>query len=478
MSFFEYLTDREFIVYALTCLFFLGICIHSKNIYKVKKHLKMINDYSLPAGEIEVIARSLNVAIPRLGIFIPARNEAKVIENTLKHISKIDYPKERLTIYVIVDERERDDNVPEMTINIARNTSEFLNKEYGENYIKIVEVPKWYSGIFGDTRKTFSKSTKGRALNYCLQTLTLKDFDITSKNNKLDMIGILDADGRLHQNVLKEVAVKRMKHNYKILQGPVFQVNNFDKVSIVGIAAALELALHHLTELPSSLLKENAFQFLAGTNYFIDTVAIKSAGGWDQTALVEDAELALRLYSNYGIVGSWLNSPELEQTPANFSIYRKQRERWVRGHLSLVKQISKSSLKASEKISLYNKIFFSQFRFLLDIGLPILSIYLMILGISNFVDPFFGYLSIMLFIASIFILDMYGFMFRKLAQYISPDIGLRVKITQSVGLLLFTPFFIFIQAIPRIQAVYNIIIHPNRNTWYKTERTEEVSIMT
>ena len=219
-------------------------------------------------------------------------------------------------------------------------------------------------------------------MNYCLQTMQSID---------VDMIGILDADGRLSQDVFKEVAMKRIVHGSRVLQGPVFQVNNFGDVSIVGVAAGLELALHHLTELPLNLLKTDTLQFLAGTNYFIDTKCIVQAGGWDQAALVEDAELALRLYAERKIVGDWINAPELEQTPANFAVYRKQRERWVRGHISLIAQIRKANLAFSDKLRFYNKIFLSQFRFLFDIGLPILSIYLMVVGAYTYFHSFFTY---------------------------------------------------------------------------------------
>jgi cellulose synthase/poly-beta-1,6-N-acetylglucosamine synthase-like glycosyltransferase len=290
------------------------------------------------------------------------------------------------------------------------------------------------------------------------------------------MIGILDADGRLHTDVLKEVAMKRMQNGAKLLQGPVFQVGNFNDVSIVGRAAGLELALHHLTELPAQLNRDNNLQFLAGTNYFIDTKCIVDAGGWDQHALVEDAEIALRLYTKSKIVGDWLNSPEIEQTPPNFAVYRKQRHRWVRGHIDLIKQIHDSALTKLEKTRLYNKIIFSQLRFIFDVGLPILSIYLMIAGAYSYIHPAFVYISIILFIASIGIWDTYGFMYRSLKQYIDPEMSVRQQASKSIAHLLFMPVFIIIQAIPRFTALFSYLFNKNQNTWYKTERTVEAVI--
>ena len=454
-------------LYFLFFSFIGGSIIYIRNVMKVRKHLNMINKYDLSLEQLEDFAKLKNVPLPKLGIFIPARNEGLVIANTLKRISKIDYPKDRFKVYIIVDERELEDKVERITKEVAQETLQKLHLEYNQKFIKVIEVPKWYSGVFQDNTKSYARSTKGRALNYCLQKI---------EKDNIDMIGILDADGRLHPNVLKEVAMKRLQWNSKVLQGPVFQVNNFKNVSIIGVAAGLELALHHLTELPTRLMKKNALQFLAGTNYFIDRMSIIKAGGWNQNALVEDAELALRLYLLDGTVGEWLNSPELEQTPANFSIYRRQRERWVRGHLDLLSQVHRSSLSCSSKFYFYSKIFISQFRFLFDVGLPILSIYFMYVGAFIYLSPFFGFLSIILFIMSFLIWDTYGFIYRSLSNYIDPNLKLRDNLLQSIKLFLFIPIFIIVQAIPRIEAIFNSIFRSSNQMWYKTERTAEIAM--
>lgn len=444
--------------------FVVGVFVHARNVYRVRKFYGMVRSYDISLSEVIQTARAHKVALPTIALFIPARNEGLVIGNTLRRIANLDYPKNKVRVYVIADEREHDDDVVEKTIDVARETAAALHQKHGYAFISILEVPKWYSGIYGDTSRTYEKSTKGRALNYCLQNVAVNDVDV---------IGILDADGRLHNNILKEVAMKRIIHGSKILQGPVFQVNNFKHVSIIGIAAGLELALHHLTELPYRLNKKNAVQFLAGTNYFIETKSIQSSGGWNQHALVEDAELALRIYVKDRTVGEWLNSPELEQTPANFAVYRKQRERWVRGHIDLIAQIRKSNLPLREKLHFYNKIFLSQFRFIFDIGLPILAIYLMVSGLYIYMHPVFWYLSIVLFICSIFIWDTYGFVYRTISDQIDPQMTFMNKVIQSIKMVLFLPVFVIAQAVPRVEALYNFTVHPKKSVWYKTERTAE-----
>src|SRR5690606_27806225 len=147
----------------------------------------------------------------------------------------------------------------------------------------------------------------------------------------------------------------------QILQGPVLQVSNFSKVSLVGKMAGLELARYHLTHMENRLHKARKMQFLAGTNYFIKKQLIQKVGGWDENALVEDAELALRAYEKERAIADPLCLLEVEQTPERFAIYRKQRERWARGHFQLLPVIRRSKLSLFTKVALYQKILASQF---------------------------------------------------------------------------------------------------------------------
>jgi cellulose synthase/poly-beta-1,6-N-acetylglucosamine synthase-like glycosyltransferase len=369
-------------------------------------------------------------------------------------------------VYIIVDERELDDHVEVLTKDEASKLANQIRLETGINVVEVIEVPKWYSGQLGNLTYSNVKSTKGRALNFALEYL-----NTTPEWNHLDMLGILDADGRLDKNVLKEIAYRRIKNNSKLLQGSVFQVSNYDQVSIVGVIAGLELAIHHLTELPTRMLHSKV-QFLAGTNYFIDKDLIQTVMGWDQHALVEDAELALRIYVQQHVIAEWILRPELEQSPENFRVYRKQRERWARGHLVLLRAIKNADITWREKMTFYFKVFLSQFRFITDLFLFFLAIVLMFLGGFAYLSPFLRWLSVFLAIMSILIMDTYGFIYRRISNYIDPNMKLKQKILQSLKLLSFFPALIFIQATPRMAALWNYLF--GRETgWYKTERTKE-----
>ena len=243
-------------------------------------------------------------------------------------------------------------------------------------------------------------------------------------------------------------------------------------MSLVGVVAALELALHHLTEL-SHRLVENKFQFLAGTNYFIDKTLLVQCGAWDQHALVEDAELAMRLYLKKKARATWLSCFELEQTPPNFKIYRRQRERWVRGYLDLIAIMVRSEVHVKEKVNFISKVLLSQFRFLLDISFPIIGFIYMLLGLIPRLNFILSSMLIGFLIVSFLIWDIYGLVYRKLIPYMQTPISKVLVIQQSIKLFLFAPVMIILQSIPRTIALYKYIFAVNQGVWYKTERTKE-----
>ena len=446
--------------------FTLGSLQYLSNICKITRYARRIEKWVISLEDVKALAREKNVELPNIGIMVPARNEGYVIANTVRRLIAMDYPKEHYRVYIIVDERELDDKVEVLTKDEANKLADQIQLETGIYVVNVIEVPRWFSGQLGNLTYADVKSTKGRALNFALEYL-----NTTAEWKHLDLLGVLDADGRLDKHVLKEIAYRRIKNNSKLLQGSVFQVSNYDQVSIVGVVAGLELAIHHLTELPTRMLHSKV-QFLAGTNYFIDKELIQTVLGWDQHALVEDAELALRIYVEKNVIAEWILRPELEQSPENFRVYRKQRERWARGHLVLLRAIKNANITWREKLTFYFKVFFSQFRFLTDLFLFGLAIVLMFLGAFAYLSPFLRWLSFFLAIMSIFIMDTYGFIYRRIANYIDPNMTLKQKVLQSLKLLSFFPALIIVQATPRIQALWNYVFRKETG-WYKTERTKE-----
>lgn len=447
-----------------------GALRYAQDRYRFKKYFKLTRRFHRTLEAVRYSYRAKGKSLPTFTIFVPARNEGLVIANTIENLAQLDYPKDKYQIVIITDERELDDDVDILTKKEVQYKAEQLNATYGFPLVSCVEVPDYYSGVYGDWSHTHEKSTKGRALNFALQT-----HHLPISWEKVDFIGVLDADGRLNRHILKEAAWEALKHDAKILQGPVYQVSNLSKVSIVGVMAGLELARYHLTNMVPRLVKPNKIQFLAGTNYFINRQLLEEIDGWDQHALVEDAELALRLYIKKRIVARALTLPEIEQTPATFKIYRRQRERWARGQFEILGTVLHSNLPLGAKIVFLRKILLSQFRFILDLALPVLAVYLLVQGYFREVQSWMQLASVVLIIATFFMWGIYAQTYRRIAEYSDLPSKGPASTRLVLKLFVFMPIFMIIQIIPRIDALYNYVTR-KKVAWAKTERTAESPI--
>lgn len=471
----NYRVDRAYhvtnaYIYFIFAVFLLGAAVFFHRAIKIGKYLSRMARPARTASEVRALAERKGTDLPRFVILVPARNESLVIENTVRCLADLNYPKDRYRVLVVVDERERADGVETMTRDVVEAVGAEINRSFGVPLVNCLEVQEWYSGLYGSDARTHAKSTKGRALNYALQHI-----NGSPEWKPFSMLGVLDADGRPHRDVLNEAAYEIILHGSRLLQGPVFQVSNFDRVSLTGVCAGLELAVHHLTDLPSSLERGDRVQFLAGTNYYIDRKLLGAAGGWDANSLVEDAELAFRLFARTGVTARWLGCPEIEQTPACFAVYRRQRERWVRGQLLLLGDIVNSGLIRRDKLRLAAKIVTGQFRFFFDLTLSVSALVLFFIGYLADLGVVFSALSIFLMFMTVIMWNLFGFMYLSLSRYYRncPTGGRRAAL--AAKLFFFYPLFMLSQSVPRIQGLWNAV-SGRHDTWYKTERTAEIPV--
>jgi len=453
----------------LVCMFIMYVIVlYVRNVYRLRKYFKKLRSPKMAVADVQVLAQQKGRNLPTIAIFVPARNEGYVIANTATHLAVLDYPKDLYRVFFIVDEREMDDNVEELTKDVLQRLSEPINRDIGFPLFTTLEVPKWYSGAFGDPRRTYKNSTKGRALNYALDHIR------DSEGFQSTIIGVLDADGRLDKNVLKEVAQKQLLYDSKLMQGPVFQITNFGRVAIIGVLGALELAIHHMTEIPKRLLsKKRRLQVLAGTNYFIEKDRLIEMGGWNCDSLVEDAELAVRVYAERRITAHWLSWPEVEQTVPCFSVYKRQRERWVRGFLGLSRNIRRLPIPISDKIRFISKTYLLLIRVMMDVGAMLFGVMLILSGVLRDLAPPFQILLLGWVLLSMVIWDFYGLMFRMLAVYINPEMTMNDKIVNSGRLFFFMPVFVFAHSIPKVTGYVKYLFWRDKEIWHKTERTRE-----
>jgi len=205
--------------------------------------------------------------------------------------------------------------------------------------LKHVTVPFDFDGKLGGQRTGHEvPSTKGRALNWGLAFI----------DERAEVCGFYDAESRPHRDVLLYVGYRRLLDpiSSRILQGPVFQVRNFYKMTAFCRIAAIYQAIAHDWYLPWLF---RTLPFVGGTNVFVARELLEEIAGWDCQVLTEDLELGARAYLKCDAWPEYLPYSSSEQTPPTFRAFFRQRLRWGTGHLQVVDKVSKDTNSDSQK---------------------------------------------------------------------------------------------------------------------------------
>ncbi len=460
------MTLTTILVYLVMILFGIGVA----NLYRHLFDMYRFEKTYLKKPDIDVrnvLATAYrNGGLPYFAIMVPAREEVGVIENTIRRLEQFDYPKYSYEILIITDEREVLSNPGENTTNVARIVAQELNEKYHREFVKVAIVPVAFDGHYpGQINGKDNRSTKGRALNWGLRQIP----------DNVDMVGIYDADARIHPHLLKFVASRRLELNIDVIQGPVYPVSNYHKVTTVPHFAGLHLAWWHRSSYPKLGKEREKLQFLAGTNYFIEKDLIRRIGGWDYEALTEDAELGLRLYSQEKRFAKWHPYEEIEQSPKNFRAFFHQRRRWAEGFLQLVPQIRKTKMPRLERLSVLSRIYTAPLIWAFTEVGPLLGPLLYFTHIYNRIpsSPVLTIYSYTLLVGSISYLVLYPLMYHKLHQYIDPTSSKSKRLFQYVKLGVLTIPYWLLQALPEMSAMKRYLLSQKTMVWEKTERTDE-----
>src|SRR5690606_15144738 len=83
---------------------------------------------SITESELVSLAHRLGKQVPFISVLVPARNEAVVIENTIRHLVSLRYPKQSLEILVVTDEKETQATEDERQ-NIIKEVLDLIHKQ-------------------------------------------------------------------------------------------------------------------------------------------------------------------------------------------------------------------------------------------------------------------------------------------------------------------------------------------------------------
>jgi cellulose synthase/poly-beta-1,6-N-acetylglucosamine synthase-like glycosyltransferase len=223
---------------------------------------------------------------------LPLHREAEIVPRLLDHMLKIDYPRSKLQIILLVEEKDN------TTRNAIAASSHF---SYFETIICPEGLPK----------------TKPRALA------------IGQAYARGELIVVFDAEDMPDPSQLRRAATAFARASPKVgcVQASLAIYNRHD--SWLSRMFSYEYAVLFDVILPG-MSRLNMPIPLGGTSNHLRRSALLAVQGWDPWNVTEDADLGLRL-SRFGYETQWLPSTTFEEAPNDLKIWFHQRTRWFKG---------------------------------------------------------------------------------------------------------------------------------------------------
>ena len=236
---------------------------------------------------------------PKVSILIPAHNEEVVIEDTIKSMIRLNYPKDKLEVIVIND-------------NSSDSTGSIIDR-YAEQYPFIKAV---------HTKPPNAGKGKSGALNQGL------------KHSSGEIIAVYDADNTPEPDAIRYLALGLNQDKKAGAMVGKFRVVNANKNLLTRLINIETLTFQWLAQ------AGRWFWFkmttIPGTNFAIRRSILEELGGWDEKALSEDTELSIRVYNLGYYIRFFPAAITWEQEPENLRVWWRQRTRWARGNIYVI----------------------------------------------------------------------------------------------------------------------------------------------
>ncbi len=266
---------------------------------------------------------------PAYVIQVPLYHEAHAIPRIIEGLGALDYPKDRLTIQLLVEE---DDAETKAAVGRVEINPPF----------KVVNVPVSHP------------RTKPKACNVGLAAADG------------DYLVIYDAEDRPEPDQLKKavIAFDESPENVACIQGKL-NFYNPDKNLLTRCFTA-EYSMWFDLCLPG-LDVYSAPIPLGGTSNHFKLSILKELKGWDEYNVTEDCDLGLRLFVR-GYRTRMLDSTTWEEACSHWPIWLRQRSRWVKGYVQTYLVHTRHPLKLFRDLGLRGS-----FHFHLLIGGSVVS---------------------------------------------------------------------------------------------------------
>lgn len=372
---------------------------------------------------------------PMVTVMVPAHNESIVLKKTMEALLKFDYPKDLYEIIVVND-------------NSTDNSAQVLKTIQQKNpAARIIVI---------NTDHIVGGKGKSNALNIALSMASGS------------VIAIYDADNTPEKQALR-ILVENLMSDDKL--GAVI-----GKFRTRNKYASLLTRFVNIETLAYQCMNQAGRYFffklctIPGTNYVIRRELIDQMGGWDVNALAEDTEISFRLYRMGYYIKFIPHAVTWEQEPQKLKQWFKQRTRWVKGNLYVLKSNFKYAFDPDAGIMRLDVIYYAMVYLMMFSSL-IFSDMIFIIGILGLGHVTLGGFSSLLWEMAIllFVLNVSITLSVERNEFNFNNILLTF-----VMLFTYAKMWILVVANGIIQGIRDVI-YQKEVVWDKTERFDELT---
>ncbi|MDP2649900.1 MAG: glycosyltransferase, partial [bacterium] len=276
------------IIAILSGIYFIDVLF---SLYVILKSLYFPPELNFKTAEIKGLK---DKSLPVYSILCPLFHEASVLPDFLNSIKKLDWPKDKLEVLLLLEKDDRE------TINAVDS----LNLP---SYVRTIIVPH------------SNPQTKPKACNYGL--------------NKAigEYLVIFDAEDRPEPDQLKKayLGFQKVSPNVVCLQAKLNYFNPHQNLLTRLFTAEYSLWFDVVL---TGLQSINTTIPLGGTSNHFRTAILKELEGWDPFNVTEDCDLGVRLFKkNYKT--AIIDSTTWEEANSDVKNWLRQRSRWIKGYL-------------------------------------------------------------------------------------------------------------------------------------------------
>ncbi|MEO0327603.1 MAG: glycosyltransferase family 2 protein [Pseudomonadota bacterium] len=279
-------------------LFSIIVCVFSLfYLLSILMRALIIAGYSTHKTNNSALLHIRDEDLPVYTILVALYKEQEQIKQLAHHLSKLNWPKNKLDIKLVCEADDIDTIVEIKRLNLP-------------GYFETVLVPP------ADPR------TKPKALNFALPTA------------RGEYLVLYDAEDIPSPNQLREAFAHFKSNDLKLacLQAPLHIHNR--KQNWLSRMFWIEYMTLFNGVLPV-LARWNIPIPLGGTSNHFRTNVLQKIGGWDPFNVTEDADLGIRLYREGYRCGT-ISLPTFEEAPPDLWPWITQRTRWIKGWMQTI----------------------------------------------------------------------------------------------------------------------------------------------